>query len=145
MKVFIDFLRVLEDGTFLEVRSPGKESFQDMHVRHISGLTRQEMARHLAEGDCFTLFSDYIHFVSSNIHASLLKRLMAVIPADKCFFIWCPVENSESTLKTLIRYCRHFKLQAGTGEIHPNLEIQVVGVSSSSVDYSKKLYFVCII
>ena len=101
MKVFIDFLRVLEDGTFLEVRSPGKESFQDMHVRHISDLTRQEMARHLAEGDCFTPFRDYIHFVSSNIHASLLKRLMAVIPADKCFFIWCPVENSESTLKTL--------------------------------------------
>ena len=137
MKVFIDFLRLDEDGTFIEMRSARTEDVEEVHERHISDLTQpltQEMARHLAEGDCFTLLGDFPNFLAPNIHTTLLKNLMSAIPAEKPLFVWCPMDYSESPLQTLIRHCRYYKLQEATGYIHPNLEIHVVDTSSSSSD-----------
>ena len=136
-KVSIGIFGMLEDGTFLEVSSPGLEAFQDVHVRHISDLTQpltKEMARHLAEGDCFNLLSDFPDFAASKIHTSFLKHLMGAIPSDKLLFVWCPADISESPLKTLIRHCRYYKLQEVTSQMHPNLEIHVIDASLSSFD-----------
>ena len=136
-KVVFDFAGLDEDGKFIERRSAKLEHIKEVHVRHISDLTQpltQEMARHLAEGDCFNLFSEFPDFNVSNIHTRLLKHLMAAIPADKPLFVWCLPEYSESPLEALIRCYRCYKLQVATGHMHPNLEIHVVGALFSSSD-----------
>ena len=129
MKIFTDFLWLVEDGTFIEMRSVGRENIEEMHQWHISDLN-QPLTQ--AKGDCFNIHSDFPNFIPSNIPASLLNHLMAAIPADKILFVWCPAEHSESQLETLIRHCRHYKLQEAKGQMHPNLEIHVFGASSSS-------------
>ena len=135
MKVYTDIVWLDEDGTFMEMRSGGSEDIEEVHERHISDLTlplTQDMAEYLAEGDSFNLYIDFPNFVPSNILRSLLNHLMAAIPADKLLFVWCPAEHSESPLEALIRHCRYHKLQEAKGQMHPNLEIHVVGASSSS-------------
>ena len=128
-----------EDEAFLEVRYTGEGEFQDDDERFISDLTLplpQEIARTFAEGDWFVLHSEHIGTVSSEVHASLLKHLMAAIPAEKFLIVHCPMDNFESPLETLIRHCRHYQLQATAagGQMYPNLEIHAVRRTSSPFD-----------
>ena len=135
MKVYTDIVWLVEDGTFIEMRSVGRGNIEEMHQWHISDLTlplTQDMAEYLAEGDSFNLYADFPNFVPSNILTSLLNHIMAAIPVDKLLFVWCPAEHSESQLETLMRHCRYYNLQEASGYMHPNLEIHVVGASSSS-------------
>ena len=130
-KVYFEFKLLQEDELFLEVRFTSEGEYQDDHERHISDLTQpltQEMARNFAEGAWFVLLSDHINFVSSKVYASLLKHLMAAIPAEKFLLIYCLMNNFESTLETLVRHCRNYQLQAAVaaGQIHSNLELHVV-------------------
>ena len=129
-KVYIEFTALDEHGVFLEYRFASGRGFQGVYRRHISDLTQpltEEMARTFAEGDRFLLYSITIDIVSSEVYASLLKHLMAAIPAEKFLFVYCSMDNSESPLETLIRHCRHYQLQvtAATGQMCPNLEIHV--------------------
>ena len=86
----------------------------------------QEIARHFDEGNWFVLHSDLIDTVSSELYASLLKRLMATIPVNKVLFVLCPVMHFESPLEKLIRHCRHYQLQAPAGQMYSNLEIHAI-------------------
>ena len=133
-KIFFEFMLMGEAEKFIEVRSTREEEFK---VRHISELTQpltQEMARHFNEGDWFILHSDHIGVYSSGLYASLSKRLMAAIPADKFLFIFCLVKESESPLETLIRHCHRYQLQESARQMHSNLEIHAVLISSPSSD-----------
>ena len=124
---------------FLESRYTSEGEFLDDHERHISDYTlplTQEVARNFAEGEWFALYSEHTDIVSSEVCASLLKHLMAAIPADKFLIVHCPLENYESPLETLIRHCRHYQLQATAagGQMYPNLEIHAVRRTSSPFD-----------
>ena len=129
-QVYFKFMVLEEHGTLLELRYTSEGEFQDEHKWHISNLAQhltQEMARNFAEGDWFVLFSEHIDIVSSEVHASLLKHLMAAIPAEKFLFVHCPMYNFGSPLETLIRHCRHYQIKAtAAGQIHLNLEIHAV-------------------
>ena len=96
-------------------------------------LTR-EMAKNFAKGDRFVLYSLQTNIASTEVYATLLKHLMAAIPAEKFLFVYCSMDYSESPLETLLRHCRHYQLQATevAGQMHPNLEIHAVRMSSSS-------------
>ena len=83
-----------EDGTFTEVYSSGVQPHLDVKTRHISDFAlplTEKMAIHLAYVDCFILYNGCIKLISSEIHASLLRHLMAAIPVDKRLIIRCHI------------------------------------------------------
>ena len=94
----------------------------------------QEMARTFAEGDRFILYSSNTNTTSSEVYASLLKRLLAAIPTEKYLSVNCPMDYFESPLETLLRHCRRYQLQATPGQMYPNLEFHVVRQTSSPSD-----------
>ena len=133
-KVYIEFTALDEHGVFLQYRFTSGRGFQGVYRRHISDLTQpltEKMTRTFTEGYRFFLYSISINFVSSEVYASLLKHLMAAIPAEKFLFVYCFKDNSESPLEALIRHCRHYQLQitAAAGQMYPNLEIHVYRIN----------------
>ena len=105
-KVYFEYRWLSEDGLFPEVRSTGEQEFQNYQVKHISDLTQpltQEMARNFAVVGRLVLYSDHIDIVSSEVYGSLLKHLMAAIPAEKFLFVHCNTDNFERPLETLIQ------------------------------------------
>ena len=129
-EVFFEFTVLDEHGAFLELCYTSEGHFYGDYRRHISDLARpltREMAKNFAKGDRFVLYSLQTNIVSSEVHATLLKHLMAAIRTEKFLFVNCPIDYPESPLETLLRHCRHYQLQAtAAGQMYPNLEFHVV-------------------
>ena len=122
----LSFGSLLEDGTFFEAYSAGVHPHAGFQLWHISDLTlplTEEMAKHLAEPDCFNFYSSDIELVSSETRGNFLRHLMAAIPVDKRLIIRCRIQHYGCGLQALMRHLHHYQLQSATSQIHPNIEV----------------------